>query len=184
MINLKDVSGELETSIGKLTSLCLGPLTIRELILSSVSEVEQHVDDMLIDMVQQPGHRFTEVSTYFIDQHLDEYLKTWKAREKFLKDVFHVSLSGESVGQKFTALLDVRNALMHGNGFLTKFQIKNPRTALGDMDNISRFFDIVFCGKELVLERVSRQKICDVSVNYLLRVDQIRSEDNFRGLER
>lgn len=173
MNQLSEVPAETERSLFRLRLISIESSSAREVILSSVSEVEHAVDTFVLSNVNRYSHRQNEIGTFFIERHLSEYLMSWSNRFTLLSELFDVSNSGEVVGQNFRKLLEVRNALMHGNGSMTSVQTGNFGKCTSLMRDLNSLFGVEFRGRELILDSVDRGRVFDVSSRYLMSIHGI-----------
>lgn len=126
---------------------------------------------MLRELVSRAAFAPTALGSFLINDNLDSYLQTWAEREKILKNVFGFSVSGSKVGQEFQLLVEVRNALMHGNGSFTSQQSKNFTSILALKKQLARTLSVQVQGQELILEGLNRVRVCDAASNYLVEAD-------------
>lgn len=173
MARIPNVSFATELSVLRIRNAGVSSLSPKDLVLTVVPEVETRIDEMLRELVSSSRFASTPVGSFLIKDKLDSYLQTWSERERILATMFGFNVSGSTVGQRFQLLLEVRNALMHGNGSLTLQQSKKFGTLLDLRKRLSKELCIEVQGKVLILDDLDRNKLCTAASSYLVEVDHI-----------
>ena len=173
MARIPKVSFATELSVLRIRNAGVSALTSRDLVLTVVPEVEARIDEMLRELVRSSPFASTPVGSFLIKDKLDSYLQTWSERERILTNIFGFNVSGSTVGQNFQLLLEVRNALMHGNGSLTLQQSKKFGSLLDLKKRLSKELSIEVQGKVLLLDDLDRNKLCTAASSYLVEADLI-----------
>lgn len=171
MARIPNVTFATELTIGRIREAGISPITARDLVLTVVPEVELRIDDMIRELVSRAKFAPTVLGSFLIKDNLDSYFQSWSEREKILKDVFGFSVSGSKIGQDFQILVEVRNALMHGNGSFTSQQSKNLASVLSLKKKLGGDLSVEVQGQKLILDGLNRVKVCDAASNYLVTAD-------------
>ncbi|MEU4686799.1 hypothetical protein [Streptomyces xinghaiensis] len=84
--------------------------------------MEVHVDRSLEALVADSGLSLSPLGTAFLSRYSDDMSRSWDARYDWLADGFGVTIKGDKFQQDFHTLVEIRNAIVHGSGELTKRQ--------------------------------------------------------------
>lgn len=172
-MNVKfDITAETEAVVFAIRNDCNSSIDPRGTVLFVVSEVESQVDKLIRGKIYSLGLGHSSVSDYFINNHLPEYFGTWSKRKSLLKGLFNFDGYSCAVGQEFDSLVDIRNSLMHGGGSLTELQRKNFRNSLKMKRKLESKFSVRFSGNRMVLEGSASRVAGEVSVRFLIAVDE------------
>ena len=171
LARIPNVTLATELTIGRIREAGISTITARDLILTIVPEVESRIEEMIRELVSRAKFAPTALGSFLIKDNLDSYFQSWKEREKILKDVFGFSVSGSKIGQDFQLLVDVRNALMHGNGSFTSQQSQSLTAVLTLKKKLGVDLSVEVQGQKLLLDGLNRIKVCDAASKYLVEAD-------------
>ncbi|WP_101556975.1 MULTISPECIES: hypothetical protein [Brevibacterium] len=144
----------------------------RAVILAVISEVESSVDFILQEEIEESATGVSMISDYFVRKKLPDYFMTWSGRKELLRDLFRFNGFSNSVGQEFMLIVEIRNALVHGNGSLTELQCKDLKRMLNLKTGLSSKFSIGFSGRRLVLDSRICSEVCEACAKFLIEVDR------------
>jgi hypothetical protein len=145
-------------------------------ILAVIPEVEARVDDIIRDLVTVATADQSAVSSFLLVEHFESYFRTWDSREQLLKGMFSITTKGTPLRDSFRVLVEARNALMHGNGYLTALQTKSLSSLMTTKADMARVLGIQFHGRRLILSQVSTERLGTIACNYLYFIDAVISQ--------
>lgn len=94
------------------------------IVLSVASALEAHVDQLLDLMIDTSGVLDIPVGGALRRELQTQIHQSWPARHDWLKKGFGISLAGGSEANDVDLVVQLRNAIVHGGGHLTKFQTR------------------------------------------------------------
>lgn len=122
----KEIGSAAEETLRRLGSLMQrasqDAAEARNVVIHVVSVVEPYVDRVLRGLVNASGMRETPLGRAMLAELQGEMVRSWEARLRWLRDGFEIPIAGTKPGQDFQTLLELRNALIHGDGGFTARQ--------------------------------------------------------------
>ena len=121
------------------------------LIVTCTTCVEAHFDrviNLLIEISQVENNRFAK--SLLVDGY-DDIFRSWDSRLKWLDKGFGVAISGDRPMQDYRALVDLRNAVVHGQGNLTTLQQRNFGKLLTLKRRLTQLLAVQFSGPKVLL---------------------------------
>ncbi|WP_329127327.1 hypothetical protein [Streptomyces sp. NBC_01465] len=92
------------------------------IVVDAVAAVEVHVDRSLESLINDSGVSGLPIGATFLSRYGEDMSRSWDARYEWLSDGFGVKVKGAKFQQDFHAVIECRNAIVHGSGNLTKRQ--------------------------------------------------------------
>jgi len=118
------------------------PVLLEPYVISLVAQIEGYVDTIIESRLSEHNHEMAESP---ISEVIDEYLlrvtASWPNRRGALKTVARISIGESDYWPAFNAAIDLRNALVHGHGHLTRHQLRNPLPTIESLSRIGVFVD-------------------------------------------
>ncbi|PCC48162.1 hypothetical protein CIK64_00190 [Brevibacterium aurantiacum] len=90
-------------------------------------------------------------------------------------------VESESVAQNLKIVVDVRNALMHGDGKLTDLQSAKWKSVVALRRDMANRLDIELQGRRLVLGEDSVKLACSILIEYVLQLERSIYARKLRG---
>jgi len=87
--------------------------------------VEAYVDDLLRALIAESGIGETAFGGALLAETRDGFHNSWKNRYGWLDRGFGISITGSKERQEFDVMVELRNALAHGDGSLSARQRAN-----------------------------------------------------------
>ncbi len=121
------------------------------LVVTCTTCIESHFDRMLNSLISISDIEANRFASSLYQHGHDDIFKTWDSRLKWLDNGFGVAIAGDSSIQDFRTLVEVRNAIVHGQGHLTEIQQKNIQKLLDLKRRLTRLLDVQFSGHKVLL---------------------------------
>ncbi|MGJ0203048.1 hypothetical protein NHL51_02645 [Leucobacter sp. gxy201] len=171
MTNQQVMTEEVEAAIARIIQAHANIPLGRELVLSVVPEVESHVDIRLRSFTHRDESAQTRLGQFWIKENLSGLLSTWEGRKRLIKLATSQDFFGDQLSQDFFTLIDLRNAIMHGNGRITPLQAKSVKTYLDLRKRLHSGFNIHTNGMEIVFSRTDNARIASTAIGFLRKLD-------------
>ncbi|PCC43887.1 hypothetical protein CIK65_04645 [Brevibacterium aurantiacum] len=150
-------------------------------IVGAIATVEAYVDATVKRLIDMDSRTRSQLGNYLIDQYISELSRNWKSRHSVLRDGFGVFVESESVAQNLKIVVDVRNALMHGDGKLTDLQSAKWKSVVALRRDMANRLDIELQGRRLVLGEDSVKLACSILIEYVLQLERSIYARKLRG---
>lgn len=111
-----------EFCLNRLTELSQLGLPPGQLVVSICTAVEMHVARVLARMVVVSGVQEQHLGDYMVKRLEDDMTRSWASRKKWLGEGFAVVPRY----QEFDVLVELRNAVVHGDEALSPVQERKP----------------------------------------------------------
>ncbi|MUN64460.1 hypothetical protein GMA12_15140 [Kocuria sediminis] len=140
-------------------------------IISAASLAEALVGKSIDLLVDESGIKSTRLGRRLIQDSAESYHQTWDGRYGILRDAFGVQLAGNREAQRLNVVVDVRNAIVHGEGQLTSRQTKKLTNVLSMRRQINEVLESEVQGKKIVLSPTAGRCAIRVASDYALAFD-------------
>ncbi|MEW1911535.1 hypothetical protein AB0442_24330 [Kitasatospora sp. NPDC085895] len=178
-IDLAGLTTSGERCIEELSSLFVrsrqGAVKPEWVIVDAATAVETHVSRALSRLVSESGVSDTRLGQALIDSINDDIHRTWASRLDWLGEGFGVSIKGEAFAQDLLVVVDCRNAIVHGSGYLTKQQTNNFTKALALRKRMKSVLDIDTHSTRLVLGELSVERCIRICRRFVVEFDRLVS---------
>lgn len=128
-----------------------GRLADESLVISCASAVEAHFDRVLTVLIQQNESRGDQFFEALLAEVRQEIFRTWESRLSWLKRAFVISIAGDTATQNYRYVIELRNSLVHGEGRLTDFQLRDFGRACTLKRQMSLHLGVRFNGRAILL---------------------------------
>lgn len=169
------ISAPTENAIYRLTQLQASGSPVAGVISSSVSITEVRIDAMIDSLVEAHPHAQSGFGSFMLGRVRSDLHLNWRSRTQALGKGFGVSPGVQQTSQRFDYLVDLRNAIAHGDGGLTAFQIARTSAGIELRRNIEKTFEIVVAGRKLKLNQRAGDIGVSIACEYLLAMDEVYS---------
>lgn len=170
------VQSRTENTIVSLHRLMQNKSSDRDKIITSVSLVESMVTEYLDDLVASSGVSATPLGQKLLEKNLDVIHQSWERRHEWLKWGFGVEISGSSEWQRLQTVNHVRNAIIHGDGVLTRKQGNNVLAAVDMRRKVKDALDADIQGRRVILRETSGRRAIVIAMDYALKFDHTVSD--------
>ncbi|MFH8756241.1 hypothetical protein [Streptomyces atroolivaceus] len=141
------------------------------ILVDAVTAVEVHVDHSVETLVVASGISSIPVGGHFLSRYAEEMSRTWDARYEWLADGFGIKIKGEKFQQEFQALVECRNAVVHGSGHLTRRQRSNFGKFIQLRKQLESVLGVRVHGTEIVFSTNSAQNALRVASDFVHAFD-------------
>ena len=167
------VSGVAEDAIRSLYALMQPMHYDSGSAVAMSAAIAESVADLLIDdLVSASGVSATPFGSKLLKESVDDLHRSWDARNSWLSGGFNIHLAGSLEWQRLDVVVQVRNALMHGQGSLTDRQTKDSLAALRLRRRVEEVLMSQLEGRVVVLSDMAGRCAVEVSIAYVLFLDR------------
>jgi hypothetical protein len=129
----------------------IGRLSDESLVIACASAVEAHFDRVLTVLIQRNQCRGDQFFEALLGEVREEIFRTWDSRLSWLKRAFGISIAGDTATQNYRCVIELRNSLIHGEGRLTDFQLRDFGRACALKRQMSLHMGVQFNGRVILL---------------------------------
>lgn len=144
-----------ETCLGAISRLYeqreIGRLADESLVIACASAVEAHFDRVLAALIEQSKSRGEPFFEALLSEARGDIFRTWDSKLSWLKRAFGVSIAGDAPTQNYRYVIELRNSLVHGEGRLTDFQLRDFGRACALKRQMSLHLGVQFNGRTILL---------------------------------
>lgn len=141
-------------------------------LVSSVAVVEAHVATVLRALVARSNVDSTPIGASLLAAVRDDMTKTWDARMWWLGHAFGVQVGGDAPYQRFRTVVELRNALLHGDGELTDLQTRSVQKTLALKKELLQVLNVDLRGRRVVLGDDSHTRGCSAARTFVVAFDK------------
>jgi len=134
-----------EACLGRLLALGGLGLPPQHLATAVATAVEVHVSTTLARLISLSGLAEGQFGRAMIKELEDDFSKTWSARVAWFDKAFGITFAGNLQYQTFATLIELRNAVVHGDGQLTSQQTRDIRKVVQLRKDLNHKLDVQ-CG--------------------------------------
>ena len=173
IIDFASVTSSGERCLGRLADIALldsDNASPEWMIISSITSVEEHTNHLLTSLIESSGVDSHPFGIALLTERIDDIYRTWESRLAWLKAGFNIAIAGDREIQEFICLVDLRNALVHGNGELTTVQTRRFDKMLELRRRLASLLGVEFDGLRVILNKQVASRsiaIARVAVLYL-----------------
>ena len=139
--------------------------------VSCTTSVETHFNRLLEALISGSGARDTKLGTALLEHTLDDMFKNWDSRLRWLNQGFGIAISGDTEVQDYLSLVDLRNALVHGQGELTQLQQRKFTQLLALKARLKRSLGVDFRGSHVIINDETQANALRISRRVTMHVD-------------
>ncbi len=170
--SLSDSGDECVRRLGNLARLAAEPSAETAwIVIASVAVVEAHVGRIILRLVDQTGVQATPLGRALVADSRDAFVDSWGSRLQWLNRGFGVALAGGSEYQSFNVLVQARNAILHGEGYLTERQVRRLARVLELKRNLRSVLGVETVGRQVMFSAATRTRTLSVSRTFVDHFD-------------
>ena len=122
-----------ERCLRRVSDLYLLHLAAEHFAVVAMAPVEVHVTSVIHRLIGSSPESDTDFGRALIE-HIDSgFVDNWPSRMKWLKNGFGLTIVGNRPYQDLRLVIELRNAMVHGDGQLTEKQVGQIRTLRSDL---------------------------------------------------
>jgi hypothetical protein len=120
--------------------------TVQQAVIGVATTAEVYVDRLLDLLVDASDVASNHVGSVMLGAVRGDMHRSWSDRYQWMKNAFDISINGSRPAQDLAAVIQVRNALIHGNGRLTRLQTRGFAQALRLQSDLQRVLNVTSQG--------------------------------------
>lgn len=140
-------------------------------IISCVTSVENHVNRLLKSLVAANSMPENPFMAALLLEIGDDIYRTWESRLRWMSQGFGVALAGHTEVQEYLFVVELRNALIHGDRKLTPTQIRSLPKLLALKRDMARVLGVVFNGIEIRLDKHVTVNSLELARRFVIYLD-------------
>lgn len=141
------------------------------LILRAASIAENYVDNLLEFLTAKYRHGESAFQIAVEKLTNEKMHQGWQSRREWLRGSFEISIDGSSEEQDFTLLVQLRNAVAHGSGGLTRMQRNRLTEQLEIERSLGTRFQVRTDGYRIRPTHQTGLSALRVSTEYIRKLD-------------
>lgn len=143
-------------------------------IVAMAAALAESVADRLIDeLVALSGLSDSRLGSSLLKASAPSFHQSWQKRHELLSSGFGISVRGRASWRDLDVVVQVRNALMHGQGFLTDMQVRNAATALKLSRRVEEVLGSQIQAREILLGEDAGERAVEVAAAYIIELDSL-----------
>lgn len=143
----EELTASGEKCLERVSELALIGLPEPQLATALATSVEVHVSRIVGRLIVLSSESSSKFGSALIDDVGDRFVRTWHDRMSWLNRGFDLQISGGKGYQDFDALVQLRNAVVHGDGRLTESQTRTLDSLLKLQDKMQRVLRVQTAGR-------------------------------------
>ena len=140
-------------------------------VVSCTRSVEDHANQLLASLIESSGVDAHPFGAALLSGGQDDFYRTWDSRLAWLRDGFQIVVAGDREVQEFMLLVELRNALIHGNGELTRAQASRLDKMLNLRRRLTKLLGVEFDGRHVILSSQVADKSIALARAVVLHLD-------------
>lgn len=141
-------------------------------IVAVASRVEALADRFIDLLVVESGVASTQLGENLIREYNDSFHQSWSARNGILKKGFGIQSASMPTWNDMELVIEVRNAVVHGNGGLTAKQIKDSASLITMRKRILKILHSDVQGRTVRLSDNAGVLSVAIAIKYVLALDE------------
>lgn len=160
-----------EQCLRRVTELSASGGPAQQLVTSIATAVEVHLSSVLDRLIRTSVVAGERLGGALLAKVGDDIQRTWDSRADWLKEGFGLQVKEDASYGDFSLVVDVRNAVVHGAGRLTDYQMRSIERTVALRRDLDRRLDID-AHSELRFGPSSLAKITEAVRKYVLFFDR------------
>lgn len=148
----------------------------RSAVIYAVSTAESYVDQVLRALVEISGIREIPFAVAMFDELEDVVTRSWDERFKWLRKGFGIALGGTAAQQDFVTLVDLRNALVHGDDQFTQRQTRDLPSLIQLEHRVHQVLSVEVSKGGFLFGPKGPSQALTVARTFILTVDEVVRE--------
>lgn len=165
------VTGAGELALREIARLTLSSESTTQLIVTLATICEAHVAEVLEALVEDARAGSSSFSEATFKRIEDGMYSSWRSMHEWLKDGFGLQIAGRATTERLGDLVDLRNAIVHGNHRLSRNQTKTTIAAIKTSRKLARALDVQFDGISIIFGKETRTQALSIVRAFILDFD-------------
>lgn len=153
-----------------LARLATREITVESLAMTVATEAENFTDKVLEKLIDTSVVRGSKFGNELIKEIGSKFYSSWPERKRWLKSF--ACWVDPGIEEQLLAVIDMRNAIAHGSGRLTRLQTGNMQKQLALESSLQRILLVTVDGKRLHPSDESPERIMKIGVMYVKDLDE------------
>lgn len=149
-------------------------------IVAVSSRVEALADRFIDLLIRESGVDSTQLGKSLLQEYGDSFHQSWPARNKILKGGFGIKAASMPVWQNMELVIEVRNAIVHGDGSLTSRQAKDPASLITMRKRMAKLLRSDIQGRSVRLSDEAGVLSAEIAIKYATSLDEVVSAGRCR----
>jgi hypothetical protein len=159
---------EVELALRRVSALPSEPGGHDWWIVQGLAIVESCIDSLLASELDDEIQKLSELGRFLANGSRALEIDTWPSRLQLMQKALGLYIRPDRVAQDFRLVIEIRNALVHGNGCLTARQVSEYSKVIELRRNASRKLRIAIVGTRVDTSELSWIGFCSILYNFLL----------------
>lgn len=149
----------------------LAPVDQGQVVQTVVATVEAFVDEVLRELIASSGYDSSAFGRAMLHELEDRIYQSWRERHGWLEKGFSISIASSAAAQDLLAVVELRNALVHGFGKLTDRQSRDVPTLIRLEHRLQRVLDVRVERRKVNLASSTGMRAIEAARVYILALD-------------
>ncbi len=149
----------------------LAPVDQGQVVLTVVATVEAYVDEVLRELIASSGYDYSAFGRAMLHELEDRIYQSWRERHGWLDKGFAISIAGSAAAQDLLAVVELRNAIVHGSGRLTDRQSRDVANLIKLEHRLQEVLDVRVENRTVNLASSTGIRAIEVARVYILALD-------------
>lgn len=161
-----------ERTLRRVAALAATPMPPEQFLTALGTAVEVHVSRIIGYLVELSAVDATPFGRALLAAVQDNLTYTWDDRHKWLGRGFEVPIAGNLPGQRFDTVVEARNSVVHGDGFLSDTQAGRTLARITKLRQRYRAeLDIGLVAGRLAFSQTSSELVHEAARRYVAYLD-------------
>lgn len=165
------VSIDAEVTVRRLSTELLDVRDPESLVLSAVATTEAHVDNVIQRLIDEVAAQQSRLGAFLLAKAEGTFKQSWQARNDMLRGGFGIVVEPQLLTQNLQLVIDVRNALAHGDGSLTAQQVASWSKAVALRRDLQSRLGVSVSGRKISLTPESARTAVTILVDFICALD-------------
>lgn len=148
-------------------------LEIRQVVMGCATIMETYVDAVIQCLVQESAIASSSVGAAMVEEFQGDFSRNWSRRNHWFSVVTGVSFKGAQYGQNAWLLVDLRNALAHGSGGLSRLQTGESDGGVKLRGDFAKKLHVEMVGGTLFPTNATAKAATSISRVFVLALDEV-----------
>ena len=144
-------------------------------IVAVSSRVEALADRFIDLLIRDSGVDSTQLGKNLLQEYGDSFHQSWLARNRVLKNGFGIQAVSMPAWQDMELVIEVRNAIVHGDGGLTSRQAKDPASLITMRKRMAKLLRSDVQGRLVRLSDEAGVLSAEIAIRYATSLDEVVS---------